>query len=260
MSNHWYSAEGQSRHKRANGKAVTLRDARKENLYPSVTTVLRVLTKSALEKWRVEQAIKAGLERGRALGPVQEVDQETIDQVSDTLETGFAQARDFGDAFHKVAEYVNVNGTTPPLMSAVSRGWPRIHEWAEKFHKWQQENIAEVISTEAVIVNKEVGYAGRNDLVARHKKYGIIVIDFKTQRVRNGKPAFYDEWIYQLAPYRKAQPKSDIHGCMSLVIDSVAPSDPVEHLWSEEDSEHGWEVFQKVVALWQAINKYKPTA
>jgi hypothetical protein len=256
MSNHWYSITGAPRHTRENGKPVTLREARKENLFPSVTTILKILAKPSLDKWKVEQAVKAGLMAPDHLN--HEALEDRVRVVTESLHSELAKAREFGDAVHNGIEHVNIHGTPPPPMSQIAQRAPRLSEWLELYHTWQQENLAEVISSEAVVVNCALGYAGRCDLVARHKVHGVVVVDFKTQRVRNGRPAFYDEWIYQLAPYKEAQPKVEIQGCLSLVIDSNAPSAPVEKLWSGEETAHGWEVFRRVLEAWQTINNYKP--
>ena len=63
---HWYLPDGTPYHEvvRADGngtRAVTLRDARKVNALPSVTNILGILAKPALDAWKQEQAILAAL-------------------------------------------------------------------------------------------------------------------------------------------------------------------------------------------------------
>ena len=64
-SNHWYTRDGVPRYTvvGANGKErnTTLRDARKEGLIPSVTTVLNVAAKPALNQWLQRQVLLAAL-------------------------------------------------------------------------------------------------------------------------------------------------------------------------------------------------------
>jgi len=64
-STHWYDKEGKPAYTviGANGKkrATNLRDARKLNLVPSVTTVMNVAAKPALENWKINQALMAAL-------------------------------------------------------------------------------------------------------------------------------------------------------------------------------------------------------
>ena len=56
-SGHWYTQEGEPMYTivGANGKErnTTLRDAKKDNLVPSVTTVLSLVAKPGLENWKI---------------------------------------------------------------------------------------------------------------------------------------------------------------------------------------------------------------
>ena len=63
---HWYTRDGAPAYEvpRADGKgmrATTVRDARKDDLVPSVTTVLRVLANPVLEAWKQEQCVLSAL-------------------------------------------------------------------------------------------------------------------------------------------------------------------------------------------------------
>ena len=62
-SGHWYDQDGNPAYTvvGANGseRNTTLRDARKLNLVPSVTTILGIAAKPALENWKIDQAILA---------------------------------------------------------------------------------------------------------------------------------------------------------------------------------------------------------
>ena len=62
-SNHWYTRDGVPRYtvigKNGKERATTLRDARTENLVPSVTTVLNVAAKPALTQWLQKQIGRA---------------------------------------------------------------------------------------------------------------------------------------------------------------------------------------------------------
>ena len=64
-SNHWYTRDGVPRYtvmgKNGKERNTTLRDARAENLVPSVTTVLTVMAKPALIQWLQKQVLMAAL-------------------------------------------------------------------------------------------------------------------------------------------------------------------------------------------------------
>ena len=64
-STHWYTRDGIPRYTiiGANGKErnTTLRDARKEGLIPSVTTILKVASNPVLNQWIQKQVLMAAL-------------------------------------------------------------------------------------------------------------------------------------------------------------------------------------------------------
>src|SRR5579872_2300957 len=60
---HWYTADGKPMHtiigKNGKERATTLRDARKLNLFPSVTTILAVQDKPMLTQWLLNELLYA---------------------------------------------------------------------------------------------------------------------------------------------------------------------------------------------------------
>ena len=68
-SGHWYARDGEPMYTiiGANGKErnTTLRDAKSIGLVPSVTTILGMVAKPALENWKLTQAIKAAIDLDR---------------------------------------------------------------------------------------------------------------------------------------------------------------------------------------------------
>ena len=71
-SGHWYTREGEPMYTiiGANGKErnTTLRDAKKEGLVPSVTTILSMIAKPSLENWKIDQALNSALTLDREEG------------------------------------------------------------------------------------------------------------------------------------------------------------------------------------------------
>ena len=104
-SGHWYSADGspayQIEAKNGNLRAVTLRDARKLNLYPSVTTIIRSAAAPGLEAWKTKQAVLAALTLPRQ---PEETDESFVGRV---LVDGREQARkaaELGTNIHAAIE------------------------------------------------------------------------------------------------------------------------------------------------------------
>ena len=56
---HWYTADGTPRYE------ATLRDARKENLLPSPTSILSIIHADGLERWKLNQMATAAVELQR---------------------------------------------------------------------------------------------------------------------------------------------------------------------------------------------------
>ncbi len=118
--------------------------------------------------------------------------------------------------------------------------------------------------TEKVLVNRAIGYAGTADLFIEHIVHGPTLVDLKTMKFPTARgdsrptdPKPYKSWCYQLAAYRKAlgQPVK----CMNLIVNSVEPSAPIEHVWSEAELELGEAAFEAAHKLWTIEKGYDPT-
>ena len=62
---HWYDKDGNPKHwveaKDGTKRGTTLRDARKLNLVPSVTSILDIMSKPGLDRWKTNKTIEASL-------------------------------------------------------------------------------------------------------------------------------------------------------------------------------------------------------
>ena len=62
---HWYDKDGNPKHwvesKNGTKRGTTLRDARKLNLVPSVTSVLDIMAKPGLDRWKINKTIEASM-------------------------------------------------------------------------------------------------------------------------------------------------------------------------------------------------------
>jgi hypothetical protein len=234
-------------------RSTTLRDARKLNLLPSVTSILSILAKPGLEAWKQEQAILAALTLPRIAG---ENDDAFAARVVADMNAQVEKAGDFGTRIHAGIESIN-SGHTP--------NDPELAPWLEHYATWQRASIVRGVDsgtpliTAAETVVTSDGYAGRLDIVCEHAEHGTTLIDFKTQNVKNGKPQFYETWCAQLAAYRAALPEKlrGVH-CLSLVIDSNTPAAPIEKLWTEDELATGLAIFHHARDVWQLQRGYKP--
>jgi hypothetical protein len=225
---------------------TTLRDARKLGLLPSVTNVLGVINKPELVEWKMTQAVLAALTLPRNPGEDLGVFAKRVVEDAQSQVKGAAE---FGSAFHAGAELVAKS-------LEVDQAGPYA-AWLNLHRDWFQANCIRVVWTERVLVNLEFGYAGTADLLVEHQAYGLTLVDYKTQGVKEGKTArAYSSWCLQLAAYRRAIGRPT--ACLSVIANSTEPKAPVEHLWSEEELRAGLESFEAALVIWRNEKNYDP--
>lgn len=188
---HWYYPDGKSCYElpKKDGKGMkspTLADARKLNLYPGVSTILRVLHKEALVNWMVEQAVLAVLTTPR-------IDKETDDAFTKrVLSTERVQdqemqaARDRGSEMHDSIELL-------------AKGEPvskDILPWIEPAFIEATKGM-KIVGTEVTFAGP--GYGGRIDLIASREKE-LWILDWKTTKKLPDKGAWKDHKL-QLSAY-----------------------------------------------------------
>lgn len=244
-SAHWYTAEGEPRHTRENGKPTTLKDARVEGLFPSVTSILSVIAKPALESWKIEQGILSALSLDRNKD---ESLNHFAKRIVDNMKSVAAEAPTFGTKVHRVLERYNMNRDEPDKDD-------ELYDWFKEYKLWFDQYITKVYNAETVLVNKQHGYAGTVDLIADHVQWGKCVIDFKTQNIKK-RARFYETWIYQLAAYQQCVEGST--NCVSLIIDSKSASEPIEKIWGTDEAKEGWSIFQLANQMYQKTKNYIP--
>lgn len=233
-------------------KAVTLREARELLLFPSVTGVMDVLSKPALTAWLQEQSILAALTLPRLPG---EPEDAFAKRVVTDMQAQSDTARDFGSRIHDAL----ARRLTGEVKSHLDLGIDAdIAPFVRPAFDWVADHVSKTILSETVVGCKEVGFAGRLDLEAEMADgLGPTIIDFKTQRIKGGKPVFYPEWAAQLAAYRRCR-NNDLLRCLSVIIDSGTPGPVHVKCWGEAELHIGWETFVRCHWLWCATRGYWP--
>lgn len=252
---HWYSVTGVPVHTvvGTNGKErnTNLRDARKLNLLPSVTTVLRILDKPQLNDWKVQQAVVAAVSTARQ---PQETDEAFAERIMLVASEPMTAAQDFGTALHDLMEKraVSPDALKSPLVDTNLRPW---FPFIEEFY----DDVTEVVLCESTVVGN--GYAGRIDLLSRHRSIdGLVLNDFKTSKWKRGKASFYDDHARQLAAYaailedQYCEPVT----CRNVGINSLAAEPFQSRVWTHEERQQAGLVFQQTLKLWQLITGYRP--
>lgn len=237
-SAHWYRSDGSSAHD------ADLRKARKENLLPSVTSILQVKSKPGLDAWKRQEAILAALTLPKNPG---ESAQDFAQRVAIDMDRTGSEAANIGTSIHDFAEKI-VNGENPkPVLG--------YEEVCEKLACWISESLGEGVAEESM-VSQVYGYAGRKDFSGMILGgYGIL--DFKTQGIKPGnKPNFYPEWCYQLAAYAEGR---CYYNLVNVIISTNkdAPTIAIKQ-WSVEEIQTGWDIFKSLLKVWQLERGYDP--
>jgi hypothetical protein len=252
-SGHWYARDGSPAYTMtgANGKerAVTLRDARKIGLVPSVTTILRMENKEALNRWKIQQALLSALTLPRIEG---ESDDAFLSRALEDSKQQAIAAAARGTYIHGLLEESIKNGWLPPTAAPEDRAIiiPVLGWLSDRFCGWKWSAERSFAS---------VGFGGKIDL------HGIspdgnqaVVIDFKVKAdIHPNKTLAYDEHITQLAAYAYGI-GAPIAQCVNLFIDADMPGVIVPKAWTPAERDTGWECFCCLLKLWQLRRDYAP--
>jgi hypothetical protein len=245
-SGHWYQQDGTPCYEVPNKskggmRPTTLRDARKMDLVPSATTILDVLAKPALEKWKAEQLLMAALTLSRLEG---EAEKDWIARVWEDSEAQGKKARERGTAIHAAIELAYRG---EPFQEDL-RPWVEAARAALPDMPWAPERS----------FASPLGYGGKVDLHCPE-----WVVDIKTRGRKQGRLPLdiYPEQLMQLAAYRyglwldcKREPETDAR-CANLIVSQELPAEAflVEH--SEADMAWGLDMFLTLLAFWKAKNR-----
>ena len=252
---HWYKKDGSPAHYEGkNGGDTTLREARKLELFPSVTTIGGVRHKQGLVTWLQQEAAMTAamtmLEEG--------LDALNIDrpwasqQIAKAKEQTTAKA-DAGTEIHDKLEKFQED---PFSLS------PEDQKMCFAIADCIKENtglsLYEDFIPEARFCNTEIGYGGTCDL---HTQLVTEpwVIDYKSKDEVTPKTRGYEEQAEQLAAYANGLGIASARTA-NLFISRNPPEG--DEPWGVKFYEHkdkmAWARFQHTTYLWQIMKKYGP--
>jgi hypothetical protein len=238
-SGHWYTRTGEPMYQvKANSgqmRNTTLRDARKYDLVPSVTTILNVASKPGLEAWKQQQILLASLTLPKR-------DDESLDQYAERVlkdsKEQASEARDLGTAIHAKVQSAFEGGPPNESYLAVKAVLDRAYGKQE----WVSEKA----------FSHPAGFGGKCDL---HCK--IAVIDIKTKAFSPGDdPVGYDEHLMQLAAYRAGLNLAEAN-CANIFVSTTHAGLVSLYEWTKADVKRGWLMFEALLKFWQAKNNYQ---
>ena len=249
---HWYRAEDGApqytvKAKDGSDRPTTLRDARKMDLVPSVTTVLKVAAKPGLEVWKNEQMLLAALTLPRK---PEESEKDFIARiVHDSKETG-KQAAEAGTRIHESIE-AWIEGVRPVEHEDIAKAFEESIFEHFKTHPMQPWLTERAFAS-------PLGFGGKVDLYCiadEHAPVGIV-LDAKSKDFGpDDKVEAYDEHLMQLAAYRYGLGVPHAR-CANVFVSRSHPGLVKVVEWPEDELAKGWEMFQSLLRFWKLKNNF----
>jgi len=246
-SGHWYGPDGSPQYtvraKDGSMRATTLRDARKMDLRPSVTTVMKVAAAPGLEVWKQEQLLLAALTLPKR---PDESEKDYITRiVADSKETG-KNAAERGTRIHESIEkwFDGIKEVEHPTIASACMSAIEEHFKGMTEVPW---------ITEASFADP-LGFGGKVDL--HSPMANGIVVDYKTKEFTD--PADvkgYDEHVMQLAAYRVGLGIPNAR-CANAFASVNQPGLIKMIEWTEEELQRGWAMFKLLLEFWKIKNKF----
>jgi len=248
---HWYGQDGSPQYtvtaKDGQQRPTTLRDARKMNLVPSVTTVLKVAAKPGLDVWKNEQLLLAALTLPRVAG---ETEKEFIARVvTDSKATGKLAAEQ-GTRIHESIESWYGGHKNVEHRETAMRFEESVfnHFKTHPDQPWLTERS----------FTSQMGFGGKVDLYCEPDEHAPtgIVLDAKSKEFGpDDKVDAYDEHCMQLAAYRNGLGLPHAR-CANVFASRTHPGLIAVKEWTEEELQTGWEMFKALHRFWVLKNKF----
>lgn len=241
---HWYRRDGTPQYsvEAAKGgmRATTLRDARKMNLIPSVTTIIKCAASPGLEAWKLNQMLLAALTLPRGQD---ESEESFVSRVVADSKEHAKMAAERGTRVHAAVEK-HYEGEVDESMLEYQLGVSK----AIQAHFGELEFIAEKS------FGHELGFGGKVDLHAPG-----VVLDIKSKEFTSktiDKVEAYDEHMMQLAAYRVGL-GMPLARCANVFASVTEPGLCKIVEWSAQDLDRGWLMFESLLKFWQAKNQHR---
>lgn len=236
---HWYKPDGSPAYtylnKKGEEKNTTLREARKEGWFPSVTAIIDLQMKWALVNWKIDQAILSSLTLTRKEG---EPEADYLLRIKEDAKEQAAKAAERGKLIHAAVQ----NGF---------EGKPFDVDGTSKFFESAKAIIEKECGKQDWVCEQpfasSLGYGGKVDL-----RSDAFIIDFKTTEKDLSTIKTWDDHAQQLGAYRVDGKQK----CGILYINVLTAESKL--IWiPEEELQQGFECFKALLAFWKAKNKIK---
>lgn len=251
-SSHWYTEDGEPRHfigrvKDGELRPTTLRDARKERLYPSITSILGVMEKETLKRWQFRQIAFAASRQ-----PIEPNESEDyfIERVMTNAFQVTSDAADLGTQIHAAIE----------AKLAGEHFDPNMDTYVDPALEWLDESMIEAVELEKVVVDRENGFAGTCDYIGRAANGTPIVLDWKSRKTKPGAAVkSWDGQMMQIAGYAKAYWGQNVNVAGANVVISTTEPGRVEVIrYTPRQLNKAYQALTQLCAVWRYIKGYDP--
>ena len=246
---HWYDDKGKQHY------GAGLKEARENGYLPSVTTILKTIASPGLEQYKQNQMFEAVIE-AQAENFLY-TDAELKKRAFEISKLHARKAAQLGTVVHyMIADYLQGK--------PVHRLQSNKPQWVfAPVRDWIDENVSIIRAVESVVVNNDLGYAGKSDLDCELKSGPTAIIDWKTQAIppkymkKDGQPQknrWYDTWLMQLV----ALERTSLEDCVLLSV--MIGTHPENYgcwvrQWTREEKAQAWECFKAALTIWRIKNK-----
>ena len=242
-SGHWYTKNGTPAYTtigKTGERPTTLRDARKEGLLPSVTTINGQLSKAGLDTWKQQQVLLAALTLPRI---ATESEQEWLSRVMQDSKATGREAAERGTAIHAIIEGYFEQMYLPEKPAYLDE-IDKVLKDAFGSQPWLAEKS----------FGHHLGYGGKCDLMAKpiNGQGTGFIVDFKTKDTDLDKVDVYFEHEMQLAAYREGL---GLPSARCAIVFVNGTTNQVKLIEVEEPQlQKSWECFQHLLRVYQIKN------
>ena len=251
---HYYTQTGAARY------GATLREARKHNYLPSITTVLQEWPQRSLYNWIAFELLKArhnNPPQGDEAAPVlpgEELSDAQVNYFREVQKKSNAirdEAAERGNAIHAAAEAM-----------LLKKKWDTSDPALVHLRTWIDENVEEVFWTERALVNLDLKIAGRADALIKTKgDERPMLIDFKGRGFDHGprkgwRAKRYSKDVVQLAFYASTMTDPPRIANVYVNREGECPVELAEY--TDAEREKAFDMARYVTSIWYYEKKYLP--
>ncbi len=259
-SAHWYRPDGTPEYtqiiktgpNKGKERSTSLADARKFSLFPSITSIEKVLANRMLENYLKKHLLTAAYNTTPREGEAAEM---YFSRVLEQSEKDSLEAANKGTNYHDELEKI-LHGRSD---------WDTSDPKLQIAEHWIKKNVDDVIWTEKVIVDEKMAVAGKSDglLIVNGRR---TIIDWKSRRFA------YDEkkgeWVCrwyssdcrQLSFYARAwyRQENECVQVMNIGMNTNADSELQTKVWGDTERHKALKAVEAINFIWQYDRDYYP--